>query len=310
MPRPRRSRGASSSALMLGKFVGITGATALVRAMGRGQLAPGLGPQPHRGRRGALGHRVHHLALPRADRDLGPRDPEHRARRGADSIRPRVLRGMGRARRRRPRVASAARRRDAAHASVRCSARPLPRECGGPARDRRVRRLRVPVLQPATGSIDAVLEHFGESRVRWVWRHLPLDAPHPHAQEAAQAAEAARCRAGSSIWRRCSSRTRIGSRRPISACTRRDLGLGRGAIHGGLPIAAGAPPHPRRSSGCRTHGPRQHPHLLRQRQAAHRSVRLRQPHPGAREDDAGPSIRARRSRCGGREYPFRADPLP
>jgi protein-disulfide isomerase len=24
-----------------------------------------------------------------------------------------------------------------------------------------------------------------------VWRHLPLDAPHPHAQEAAQAAEAA-----------------------------------------------------------------------------------------------------------------------
>ena len=28
---------------MLGKFVGITGATALVRAMGKGQLAPGLG---------------------------------------------------------------------------------------------------------------------------------------------------------------------------------------------------------------------------------------------------------------------------
>ena len=48
-----------------------------------------------------------------------------------------------------------------------------------------------PFCSRATGSIDTVLEHFGESRVRWVWRHLPLDAPHPHAQEAAQAAEAA-----------------------------------------------------------------------------------------------------------------------
>nr|WP_276512044.1 thioredoxin domain-containing protein [Microbacterium thalassium] len=47
-----------------------------------------------------------------------------------------------------------------------------------------------PFCSRATGSVDKVIEHFG-SDVRWVWRHLPLDAPHPHAQEAAQAAEAA-----------------------------------------------------------------------------------------------------------------------
>jgi protein-disulfide isomerase len=38
--------------------------------------------------------------------------------------------------------------------------------------------------------VDAVREHFGDD-IRWVWRHLPLDHVHPHAQEAAQAAEAA-----------------------------------------------------------------------------------------------------------------------
>lgn len=47
-----------------------------------------------------------------------------------------------------------------------------------------------PFCSRATGSIDAVLEHFGDD-VCWVWRHLPLEAVHAHAKEAAQAYEAA-----------------------------------------------------------------------------------------------------------------------
>lgn len=47
-----------------------------------------------------------------------------------------------------------------------------------------------PFCSRATGSIDAVLEHFGDD-VCWVWRHLPLEGVHAHAKEAAQAYEAA-----------------------------------------------------------------------------------------------------------------------
>ncbi|GAA2042352.1 Na+/H+ antiporter NhaA [Agromyces tropicus] len=47
-----------------------------------------------------------------------------------------------------------------------------------------------PFCSRATGSIDAVLEHFGDD-VLWIWRHLPLESVHPHAKLAAQAYEAA-----------------------------------------------------------------------------------------------------------------------
>lgn len=47
-----------------------------------------------------------------------------------------------------------------------------------------------PFCSRATGSIDAVISHFGDD-VCWVWRHLPLEAVHEHAKEAAQAYEAA-----------------------------------------------------------------------------------------------------------------------
>jgi protein-disulfide isomerase len=47
-----------------------------------------------------------------------------------------------------------------------------------------------PFCSRATGSIDAVIDHFGDD-VRWVWRHLPLETVHSHAKEAAQAYEAA-----------------------------------------------------------------------------------------------------------------------
>lgn len=47
-----------------------------------------------------------------------------------------------------------------------------------------------PFCSRATGVVDEVREHFG-GELRWVWRHLPLTRVHPHAVQAAEAAEAA-----------------------------------------------------------------------------------------------------------------------
>ncbi|MGX9789347.1 Na+/H+ antiporter NhaA [Mycobacterium sp. MMS18-G62] len=47
-----------------------------------------------------------------------------------------------------------------------------------------------PFCSRATGSIDEVVAHFGDT-LRYVWRHLPLERVHPRAFDAARAAEAA-----------------------------------------------------------------------------------------------------------------------
>ncbi len=47
-----------------------------------------------------------------------------------------------------------------------------------------------PFCSRATGSIDEVRAHFGD-QLRYVWRHLPLERPHPRAMDAARASEAA-----------------------------------------------------------------------------------------------------------------------
>ena len=47
-----------------------------------------------------------------------------------------------------------------------------------------------PFCSRATGSIDEVRARLGD-RLRYVWRHLPLERVHPHAMDAARAAEAA-----------------------------------------------------------------------------------------------------------------------
>jgi protein-disulfide isomerase len=47
-----------------------------------------------------------------------------------------------------------------------------------------------PFCSRATGAIDEVREHFGD-QLRYVWRHLPLERVHPRAFDAARAAEAA-----------------------------------------------------------------------------------------------------------------------
>ena len=47
-----------------------------------------------------------------------------------------------------------------------------------------------PFCSRATGGIDEVRDHFGDE-LRYVWRHLPLERVHPRAFDAARAAEAA-----------------------------------------------------------------------------------------------------------------------
>lgn len=47
-----------------------------------------------------------------------------------------------------------------------------------------------PFCSRTTGAIDEVLAHFGD-RLRYVWRHLPLERAHPRAFDAARASEAA-----------------------------------------------------------------------------------------------------------------------
>jgi Na+/H+ antiporter NhaA len=47
-----------------------------------------------------------------------------------------------------------------------------------------------PFCSRATGSIDQVREHFGDE-LRYVWRHLPLERVHPRAFDAARASEGA-----------------------------------------------------------------------------------------------------------------------
>ena len=47
-----------------------------------------------------------------------------------------------------------------------------------------------PFCSRATGAIDEVVAHFGD-QLRYVWRHLPLERVHPRAFDAARAAEAA-----------------------------------------------------------------------------------------------------------------------
>jgi Na+/H+ antiporter NhaA len=47
-----------------------------------------------------------------------------------------------------------------------------------------------PFCSRATGGIEEVAEHFG-AQLRYVWRHLPLERVHPRAFDAARAAEAA-----------------------------------------------------------------------------------------------------------------------
>ncbi len=175
--------------LVIGKLVGITGVTALLRALRWGELAPGLGLNRIAG--GAalsgIGFTIALFLVPLAIDDAHTQDL---ARVGVLTASVLAF-GLGWA------VLTIGDRISPPHA---VGAR-LNRAVD-PARD----HIRGPVDAPytiveyadfecpfcsrATGSVDAVRAHFGD-RIRWVYRHLPLDTVHPHATEAARAAEAA-----------------------------------------------------------------------------------------------------------------------
>ena len=67
----------------------------------------------------------------------------------------------------------------------------IQRQSRRPADPGGVRGLRVPVLQPRHGVHRRGARPFRRRRVRYVWRHLPLERVHPRAFDAARAAEAA-----------------------------------------------------------------------------------------------------------------------
>ncbi|MEN2740201.1 Na+/H+ antiporter NhaA [Microbacterium sp. X-17] len=175
--------------LVVGKFVGITGITALLRAVGAGKLAPGLGM--HRIAGGAalsgIGFTIALFLVP-----IAIEDPEQQdlARVGilAASV---IAFAVGWAvltigdRLRPPQAVGAKLNRpvdvDRDHIRGRVDAPLTIVEYGD---------FECPFCSRATGSIDAVREHFG-SELRWVFRHLPLEQVHPHAVHAARAVEAA-----------------------------------------------------------------------------------------------------------------------
>jgi len=175
--------------LVLGKFIGITGSTALLRFLGRGQLAPGLTMTRIAG--GAalsgIGFTISLFLIPIAISDRHDQDLARVAVLTASVL----AFGAGWL------VLAVGDRVQPPRAVGAVLARPVD-----PARDHIVGRLdapysiveygdfECPFCSRATGSIDSVRAHFGDD-LRWVWRHLPLDELHPHAQLAAQASEAA-----------------------------------------------------------------------------------------------------------------------
>lgn len=175
--------------LVVGKFIGITGATALVRRLGLGRLAPGLTMARIAGG-AALSGIGFTIALFIVALAIDDPEAQDLARVGVlaasviafllgwailsigDRVQPPVPVG---ARLVRPVDVE----RD--HFKGRPDAPYTLVEYGD---------FECPFCSRATGSIDAVRAHFGED-VRWVFRHLPLEAVHSHAKESAQAVEAA-----------------------------------------------------------------------------------------------------------------------
>jgi len=175
--------------LVAGKFIGITGATALVRATGIGQLAPGMTLRRVAG--GAalsgIGFTISLFIV-----DLAITDPvkQELARVGVlaasviafafgwamfritDRLFPPVAVGAKLIREVDP---------DRDHLRGNPNAPLTLVEYGD---------FECPFCSRATGSIDEVRAHFGDE-LRYVWRHLPLERVHPHAMDAARASEAA-----------------------------------------------------------------------------------------------------------------------
>ncbi|WP_205107122.1 Na+/H+ antiporter NhaA [Subtercola frigoramans] len=175
--------------LVVGKFVGITGMTALVKALKLGELAPGLtlGRVAGGAALSGIGFTISLFII-----DLAIDDPRQQdeARVGVlaasliafvlgwaifrivDKVQPPSRMSLVLARPVDP-------RRD--HIRGAADAKLSLVEYGD---------FECPFCSRATGSIDEVRAHFGD-QLQYVWRHLPLTKVHPHAILAARASEAA-----------------------------------------------------------------------------------------------------------------------
>jgi Na+/H+ antiporter NhaA len=175
--------------LVIGKLIGITGATAIIRAIGLGQLAPGLTLRRVAGG-AALSGIGFTIALFIVDLAITDPHRQDQARVGvlAASVIAFVLgwaifRITDRFSPPTPVGAFLARRVDPERDHIRGHPdAPLTLVEYGD--------YECPFCSRATGSIDEVRAHFGD-QLRYVWRHLPLERVHPHAWGAAKAAEAA-----------------------------------------------------------------------------------------------------------------------
>lgn len=175
--------------LVVGKFVGITAATAIVRATGIGRLAPGLG-MPRIAGGAALSGIGFTISLFIVGLAIADPETQDHARVGVLTA-SLVGFGLGWV------IFAVADRLSPPQAVGKVLARPFD-----PARDHYRGRpdaphqiveygdFECPFCSRATGSIDQVIRRFGDD-VCWVWRHLPLEGVHPHAKLAAQAYEAA-----------------------------------------------------------------------------------------------------------------------
>jgi Na+/H+ antiporter NhaA len=177
------------AALVVGKFVGILGGTALIRAFGGGRLAPGLG-MPRIAGGAALSGIGFTIALFIVTIAIDDPEAQDQARVGvlAASVLAFLL-GWA--------VFTVADRLQPPQAIGAKLVRPVDPErdhikgpLDAPYTIVEYGDFECPFCSRATGSIDAVFERL-PGQVRWVFRHLPLDAVHPHAEDAAKAAEAA-----------------------------------------------------------------------------------------------------------------------
>ena len=137
-----------------------------------------------------------------------------------------------------------------------------------------------PFCSRATGSIRDVREHFGD-RLRYVFRHLPLEDVHPHAALAAEASEAAA--AQGKFWEMHDHLFAHQDELELHDLMRHawalDLDMSpyvEGLVSGQLDQARA--PRPGRCRGQRSTG---HPDVLHRRRPARRPARRRHPDPGA-----------------------------
>ena len=176
--------------LVGGKFVGIAGATAAVRATGLGVLAPGLTLRRVAGG-AALSGIGFTIALFIIDLAISDPARQDQARVGvlAASVLALVLGWVTfqvTDRLSPPIAVGATLIRD-----VDPDRDHLRGEPNAPLTLVEYGDFECPFCSRATGSIDEVRAYFGDDRLRYVWRHLPQERVHPHAVDAARASEAA-----------------------------------------------------------------------------------------------------------------------